>query len=106
MVKKREQAKERVIEYLTWRNFRPLKSFSLISEILLFCKSRRVVSSGIFSGTFFRPERHKNTSSKKNDTDEMGYELIWAFMARFYFEIESAVDIWILIQHQHNTLIY
>lgn len=101
--KEREQGKEWVIEYLTLRPFRPLKSFSLISEILLFCKSRRMVSSGIFSGTLFKPERHKTTSSEKNDTDEIGYELIWAFMARIYFEIKSAVDIWILVQHQHNT---
>lgn len=40
---------------LTCSPLRFLKSFSLISVILLFCRSRSVVSSGISSGTAFRP---------------------------------------------------
>lgn len=41
---------------LTCSPLRFLKSFSLISVILLFCRSSRVVSSGISSGTAFRPK--------------------------------------------------
>lgn len=63
--KESEQGKEWVIEYLTLRPFRPLKSFSLISEILLFCKSRRMVSSGIFSGTLFKPETQNHKQWEK-----------------------------------------
>lgn len=41
---------------LTCSPLRFLKSFSLISVILLFCRSSRVVSSGMSSGTAFRPD--------------------------------------------------
>lgn len=43
-------------EGLTCSPLRFLKSFSLISEILLFCRSSRIVSSGISSGTSFKPD--------------------------------------------------
>lgn len=41
---------------LTCSPLRFLKSFSLISVILLFCRSSRVVSSGMSLGTAFRPK--------------------------------------------------
>lgn len=41
---------------LTCSPLRFLKSFSLISVILLFCRSSRIVSSGISSGTSFKPD--------------------------------------------------
>ena len=49
---------------LTYKLVRPAKSFSLSSVMRLFCRSRNLVSRGIFFGTSLRPEdkTSKNTA--------------------------------------------
>lgn len=53
---------------LTYRLVRPLKSFSLSSVIRLFCRSRNLVSGGIFFGTSVRPEDKTNKNTEGNHT--------------------------------------
>lgn len=51
---------------LTYKLERPLKSFSLSSVMRLFCRSRNLVSGGIFLGTSVRPEDKTNKNTEGN----------------------------------------
>lgn len=53
---------------LTCSPLRFLKSFSLISVILLFCRSSRVVSSGMSPGTDFRPDGKRHYSGAGSES--------------------------------------
>lgn len=53
---------------LTYKLPSPLKSSSLSSVIRLFCRSRNLVSGGIFFGTSVRPEDKTNKNTEGNHT--------------------------------------
>lgn len=51
---------------LTYKLVRPLKSFSFSSVIRLFCKSRNLVSGGIFLGTSVKPKDKTNKNREES----------------------------------------